>query len=73
MIGCAIVGAAFYGPISSPFPATFQGKYLFMDFCEGWIRTLDPVMGAVSDWLTGFSSPVDLLVAPDGTVRVRSS
>ena len=71
--GCAIVGAAFYGPVISPFPATFQGKYLFMDFCEGWIRTLDPVTRTVSDWLTGFSSPVDLLVAPDGSVLVLSS
>ena len=71
--GCAIVGAAFYDPISSTFPASFQGKYLFMDYCGGWIRTLDPATGTVSDWLTGFKSPVDLLVAPGGSVLVLSS
>lgn len=71
--GCAIVGAAFYNPGTSAFPASFQGKYLFMDFCQGWIKTLDPATGLVNDWLTGFSNPVDLLVAPDGAVLVLSS
>lgn len=68
--GCSIVGAAFYDPATPTFPAAFRHKYLFMDFCGGWIRTLDPATGAVADWLTGFSSPVDLRVAEDGSVLV---
>jgi glucose/arabinose dehydrogenase len=68
--GCAIVGAAFYDPATPAFPATFLHKYLFMDLCGGWVRTLDPATGTVADWLTGFSSPVDLRVADDGTVLV---
>jgi glucose/arabinose dehydrogenase len=71
--GCAIVGSAFYDPATSLLPAAFQGKYLFMDFCGGWIRTLDPATGTVSDWLAGFNSPVDLLVEPSGAVLVLSS
>jgi len=70
--GCSIVGAAFYDPATPTFPAAFLHKYLFMDYCGGWIRTLDPATGAVGDWLTGFSSPVDLRVAEDGSVLVLS-
>jgi glucose/arabinose dehydrogenase len=70
--GCAIVGGAFYDPATLSYPATFLHKYLFMDFCGGWVRTLDPATGSVSDWLTGFSSPVDVRVADDGSVLVLS-
>ncbi len=70
--GCCIVGAAFYDPATPAFPAAFLHKYLFMDLCEGWVRTLDPATGTVGDWLTGFSSPVDLRVARDGSVLVLS-
>jgi glucose/arabinose dehydrogenase len=70
--GCAIVGAAFYNPTTPAFPSSFVGKYLFMDLCGGWIRTLDPSTATVGDWLTGFSSPVDVRVADDGTVLVLS-
>lgn len=70
--GCCIVGAAFYEPTTPTFPAAFLHKYLFMDLCEGWVRTLDPATGAVDAWLTGFSSPVDLRVAGDGSVFVLS-
>jgi len=70
--GCCIVGAAFYEPMTPTFPAAFLHKYLFMDLCQGWVRTLDPATGAVSAWLTGFSSPVDLRVAGDGSVFVLS-
>lgn len=68
--GCSIVGGDFYDPTTATFPGAFLHKYLFMDYCGGWLRTLDPATGAVSDWLTGFSSPVDLRVAPDGSVFV---
>jgi len=70
--GCSIVGAAFYNPATLTYPAAFLGKYLFMDYCGGWLRTLDPATGAVGDWLTGFSNPVDLRVEPSGTVLVLS-
>ena len=68
--GCAIVGGAFYDPATPTFPASFLHKYLFMDLCGGWVRTLDPATATVGDWLTGFSSPVDVRVADDGSVFV---
>lgn len=70
--GCSIVGAAFYDPATPTFPAPYLHRYLFLDYCGGWLRTLDPATGAVADWLTGFSSPVDLRVADDGSVLVLS-
>ncbi|MEM7162331.1 MAG: PQQ-dependent sugar dehydrogenase, partial [Bacteroidota bacterium] len=41
--GCAIVGACFYEPENSNFPLDYYGKYFFMDYCEGWIKYLDPL------------------------------
>ena len=63
---CAITGGAFYNPQINQFPANFVGNYFFADFCGGWIRRLDPANGAVSDFATGISLPVDLKVSPDG-------
>ena len=47
--GCAITGGAFYNPpprcSGDPpygFPASYVGKYFFMDFCAGWIYIMDP-------------------------------
>ncbi len=68
--GCSIVGAIFYEPMTTNFPSTFLHRFLFMDYCGGWLRTMDPMTGVVSDWMTGFSNPVDLRVAPDGSVLV---
>jgi len=68
--GCSIVGAAFYAPAVQAFPSTFLNQFLFMDYCGGWLRTLDPATGDVRDWMTGFSNPVDLRVAEDGSVLV---
>ncbi len=39
--GCAIVGGVFYNPTTSNWPNKYIGKYFFMDFCNGWINTLD--------------------------------
>jgi len=64
---CAITGGAFYNPQINQFPATFVGSYFFSDFCGGWIRRLNPAQGnAVTDFATGISLPVDLIVSPDG-------
>jgi glucose/arabinose dehydrogenase len=64
--GCAIVGAAFYNPAISQFPASYVGKYFFADLCSGWIRLFNPSTGTASDFATGISSPVDLKAGPDG-------
>ena len=64
--GCAITGGAFYNPQFSQYPGQFVGKYFFADFCNGWIRLLDPSNNTASDFASGIASPVDLQVGPDG-------
>jgi hypothetical protein len=66
--GCAIAGGAFYNPSSPTFPGEYLGDYFFADFCSGWIRRFDPNDGSVADFATGISSPVDLMVSPDGSL-----
>jgi glucose/arabinose dehydrogenase len=65
--GCAIVGGAFYNPQQVTFPSSYVGNYFFSDLCSGWIERLNPANGnAVSNFATGISTPVDLLVTPGG-------
>ncbi len=65
---CAIIGSTFYNPTTVKFPSSYVGKYFFMDYCAGWIRTLDTSTAAASTFATGISYPVDLRVAPDGSL-----
>jgi glucose/arabinose dehydrogenase len=66
---CAIVGGAFYSPLTAQFPSDYLNDYFFADYCAGWIRKLDPANGnTVITFATGISSPVDLKVADDGSL-----
>jgi glucose/arabinose dehydrogenase len=66
---CAIVGAAFYRPTTSNFPAEYAGRYFFGDFCGGFIRMLSPPnYNTSAGFATGISSLVDIQVAPDGSL-----
>jgi glucose/arabinose dehydrogenase len=72
-LGCAITGGAFYNPPVAYFPSEYVGRYFFSDYCSGWIRQLDPANGnAVTGFATGVGSPVDLNVAPDGSLYYLS-
>jgi glucose/arabinose dehydrogenase len=64
--GCAITGGAFYNPPSPTFPAAYQGKYFFSDYCTGFIRVLNPADGTDTGFATGLSAPVDLQVSASG-------
>ncbi len=65
--GCAITGGTFYNPTTGQFPPSYTGSYFFADYCNGWIRRLDPASGNAVLFATGVASPVDLQVAPDGS------
>ncbi|MDX2197330.1 MAG: PQQ-dependent sugar dehydrogenase [Cytophagales bacterium] len=41
--GCAITGGVFYSTVSgvNAWPSQYHGKYFYMDFCNGWINTVD--------------------------------
>jgi glucose/arabinose dehydrogenase len=63
---CAIVGAAFYNPVTSQFPSDYQGDYFFGDYCTGWINRIDPSTKQVSSFITGVAGPIDVKVDKDG-------
>jgi glucose/arabinose dehydrogenase len=70
--GCAIVGGAFYNPPILQFPARHIGKYFFADLCSGFIRYIDPTITppipSSTQFATGISTPVDLMVGDDGSL-----
>lgn len=66
--GCAITGGAFYDPPSRQFPAAYVGNYFFADYCNGWIRKLDPANGSATVFATGLNAVVDLRVGPEGAL-----
>lgn len=68
--GCAITGGTFYNPVGTQFPASYVGKYLFADFCSGWIRILDPAdpRKELQEFAAGIGSPVAIATAPDGSL-----
>ena len=68
-LGCAISGGTFYAPAVPTFPADYVGDYFFADYCGNWINRVDPASGfAVSTFASGVTAPVDLDVAPDGSL-----
>ncbi len=72
----SIGGAAFCPTDAGPhrFPARFRGRYFFMDFVQGWIRSLDPHSPQrpipTEVFATGLSRPVDLAFGADGSLYV---
>lgn len=66
--GCAIVGAAFYNPVTQQFPGNYVGKFFYADYCRGYIRTLDVTTGVVSGFATNVNRPVAIRVAADGSM-----
>ena len=66
--GCAITGGAFYDPSTVQFPTSYVGKYFFADYCNGWMRKLDPATGTATVFATGLAAVVDIRVGPDGAL-----
>ncbi len=67
--GCAITGGTFYAPTTLQFPSDYVNDYFFADYCEGWIRKLDPAAGnAIVTFATGIAAPVDLKVDEGGSL-----
>ncbi len=66
--GCSIIGGAFYNPAVVELPSDLVGRYVFSDYCGGWIRALDPTTGQVTQLAAGLASPTALTVGPDGGI-----
>ncbi len=70
--GCAITGGAFYNPTTVQFPSSYVGKYFFADYCNSWIRVLDPSNNTAAGFASSASNPVDLKVTNDGSLYYLS-
>jgi len=72
----SISGGAFCpsGNLPHGFGPTQRGHYFFMDFVQGWIKSLDPRSPLrpipAEVFATGLARPVDLAFAPDGSLLV---
>ncbi len=66
--GCSVIGGDFYTPDSVRFPPWFEGQYFVTDFCQGWIRRIDPDSGTVTDFAEGLSYPTGLRFGRDGNL-----
>ncbi|MDB5103714.1 MAG: hypothetical protein JWP91_1403 [Fibrobacteres bacterium] len=67
--GCAITGGTFYHPASNTFGTPYADLFFFADYCNGWIKTLDPANGnAVKPFATGVPRPIFLKAAQDGSL-----
>lgn len=51
--GCAINGGTFFNGAISNYPATYNGKYFFLDYCGGWINYLNPASPTRTAFATG--------------------
>ncbi len=68
--GCAITGGAFFNPTSSNYSSGYNGKYFYMDWCNGWLYYLT-LGSTVTN--TIFSSGMTVMnlglqVGPDGNL-----
>ncbi|MBC3788487.1 PQQ-dependent sugar dehydrogenase [Spirosoma utsteinense] len=66
--GCSITAGAFYNPTTAKFPSAYVGKYFFGDYCNGWIKTIDPSTKAVTNFASGINRPLDVAVNAEGTL-----
>ncbi len=66
---CAIVGGTFYEPETTQFPTQYFGQFFFADYCEGYIKVMNPVNGEIQEtFATGIDRPVALLVDQEGAL-----
>jgi glucose/arabinose dehydrogenase len=77
--GCAITGGVLYrAPPSATraLPSRYDGAYFFADYCGNWVTVIRNAVGAVSPAASALftassvSAPVDIDVAPDGSLWV---
>jgi hypothetical protein len=71
--GGAITGSTFCNPTNNAYRSQDAACYFFCDYCNGWIRRLDPSKGfAVSGFAIGLGYPVDLKFGPEGCLYYLS-
>ncbi|MEM9260836.1 MAG: PQQ-dependent sugar dehydrogenase, partial [Bacteroidota bacterium] len=65
--GCAVIGATFYAADTPNFPPQYHNQFFFADYCEGWIKVMNPQTGEILEtFAENIDRPLALLVAPNG-------
>ena len=44
--GCALNGGTFFNGAISNYPATYNGRYFFLDYCGSWIDNINPAVAS---------------------------
>lgn len=67
---CAITGGCFFEPEATNYPVKYRGKYFFMDYCNTWMKVLDPATGTILETFSEdvANSPIGVDVHPDGNI-----
>ena len=70
-VGASITGGVFV--TGNVYPAFLQGRYIFGDYVNSWIRFLefdsaDALVGTLSDFASSAEGPVSFGVGPDGYI-----
>lgn len=73
-IGCAITGGTFFNPATTNYPASYFGKYFYIDYCGNWIDvlTLNPTVTRAGFGTAIAGSPVSIVTGPDGNLYFAS-
>lgn len=73
--GCAITGGTFFNPASTNYPASYTGRYFYIDFCGNWIDmlTLSGSTATRANFASSVAgSPVSIVTGPDGNLYFLS-
>ncbi|MEP7263816.1 MAG: PQQ-dependent sugar dehydrogenase [Bacteroidota bacterium] len=73
-LGCAITGGTFFNPATTNYPASYMGKYFYIDYCGNWIDvlTLNPTVTRANFGTAIAGSPVSIVTGPDGNLYFAS-
>ena len=73
-LGCAITGGTFFNPASTNYPAAYNNKYYFLDYCGNWINYVNTTgTPNVQNFATSINGgPVALTTGIDGNLYYLS-
>lgn len=74
-LGCAITGGTFFNPSKTSYPASYTGKYFFLDYCGSWIDMISVTNTPAtrSNFASSIAgSAVGLATGPDGNLYFLS-
>ncbi len=72
--GCAITGGTFFNPVTTTYPALYQDKYYYVDYCGNWIDMITlsnpPARTTFASDIAGYS--VGIATGIDGNLYYLS-